>query len=348
MSNDAAPSQTGPSSWLRRGGPATPDLSVNIAPSHPAGLVLRNPVLAASGTFGYGIEFAGLVDIQRLGAIVCKGTTLQPRVGNPPPRTVETAAGMLNSIGLQNVGVQAVIEQYAPQWAAWTVPVLVNIAGESVADFARLAELLDGVPGIAALEVNVSCPNSDAGGTYFGQDPDMAAAVTRTVRGATDLPTVVKLTPNVTDIQSVALAVEAAGAHALSLVNTFNGLAIDVEQRVPRLGQGAGGLSGPAIKPLAVALVARAAEVATVPIIGIGGISNGEDALEFILAGASAVQVGTMHFANPRASVDVLDGVVAWLRRHRIASVAELTGCGHPMLAVREQAVVDATAAGLR
>lgn len=348
MSNGAAPSRTGPSSWLRRGGAATPDLTVNLAPSHPAGLMLRNPVLAASGTFGYGVEFAGLVDIQRLGAIVCKGTTLQPRVGNPPPRTVETAAGMLNSIGLQNVGVQAVIEQYAPQWAGWTVPVLVNIAGESVADFARLAALLDGVSGVAALEVNISCPNSDAGGIYFGQDPGMAAAVTRAVRGATDLPTVVKLTPNVTDIQPVALAAEAAGAHALSLVNTFNGLAIDVRQQVPRLGQGAGGLSGPAIKPLAVALVARVAEVASVPIIGIGGISNGEDALEFILAGASAVQVGTMHFVTPRASLDVLKDMEAWLRRHRIASVAELIGRGHPTPAVRERAIVDATAAGLR
>ena len=348
MNNGALAGQTGLLSSLRGAGAVTPDLTVNLAPSHPTGLTLRNPVLAASGTFGYGVEFAGLVDIQRLGAIVCKGTTLQPRVGNPPPRTVETAAGMLNSIGLQNVGVQAVIEQYAPQWAAWTVSVLVNIAGESVADFARLAELLDGVPGVAAIEVNISCPNSEAGGTYFGQDPDMAAAVTRAVRGATGLPTVVKLTPNVTDIQPVALAAEAAGAHALSLVNTFNGLAIDVRQRAPRLGQGAGGLSGPAIKPLAIALVARVAEVATVPIIGIGGISNGEDALEFILAGASAVQVGTMHFVNPRASLDVLAGVVAWLRRHRIASVAELTGRGHPTLAVRERAVVDAAAAGLR
>ncbi len=348
MNNGVLSGQAGSSSWLRGAGPVTPDLTVNLAPSHPAGLTLRNPVLAASGTFGYGVEFAGLVDIQRLGAIVCKGTTLQPRVGNPPPRTVETAAGMLNSIGLQNVGVQAVIEQYAPLWAAWAVPVLVNVAGESVADFARLAELLDGVPGVAALEVNISCPNIEAGGTCFGQDPDMAAAVTRAVRGATDLPAVVKLTPNVTDIRPVALAVEAAGAHALSLVNTFNGLAIDVRRRTPRLGQGAGGLSGPAVKPLAIALVARVAEVATVPIIGIGGISNGEDALEFILAGASAVQVGTMHFVNPRASLDVLEGVVAWLRRHRIASVAELTGRGHPASAVRQRAGVDAPAAGLR
>ncbi len=348
MSNGVPSGQKGLSSWLRGAGAITSDLTVNVAPSHPSGLTLSNPVIAASGTFGYGVEFAGLVDIQRLGAIVCKGTTLRPRAGNPPPRTVETAAGMLNSIGLQNVGVQAVIEQYAPQWATWAVPVLVNIAGESVADFARLAELLDGVPGVAALEVNISCPNSEAGGVSFGQDPDMTAAVTRAVRGATSLPTVVKLTPNVTDIQPVALAAEAAGAHALSLVNTFNGLAIDVGQRVPRLGQGAGGLSGPAIKPLAIALVARVAEVATVPIIGIGGISNGEDALEFILAGASAVQVGTMHFVNPRASLDVLEEVAAWLRRHRVASVVELTGRGHPVPAVREQAVVDATAAGLR
>ncbi|MAG35648.1 MAG: dihydroorotate dehydrogenase B catalytic subunit [Dehalococcoidia bacterium] len=327
-------------------------MTVNVAPSHPRGLTLDNLVMAASGTFGYGVEFAGLVDIQRLGAIVCKGTTLRPREGNPPPRTVETAAGMLNSVGLQNLGVEAVIERYAPEWATWAVPVLVNIAGQSVDDFARLAELLDGVPGVAGLEVNISSPNLEGGGAFFGQDADMSAAVTRAVRGATGLPTVVKLTPNVTDIQPIALAVEAAGAHALSLVNTFNGLTIDVRRRAPRLGKGAGGLSGPAIKPLAIALVARVAEVATVPIIGVGGISSGEDAVEFVLAGATAVQVGTMHFVNPRASLDVLEETEAWLRQHRVSSVVDLVGRGHPLPAVRDRVdkrdAVDAVAAGLR
>ena len=274
MSEDRTPSRKGLLSWLEGGGQISPALAVNIAPSHPTGLMLSNPVIAASGTFGYGVEFARLVDIQRLGAIICKGTTLQPRKGNPPPRTVETAAGMLNSIGLQNVGVQMVVEKFAPEWATWKVPLLVNISGESVDDFARLAEILDGVPGVAGLEVNISCPNVTAGGVCFGQDPEMSAAVTQAVRQATGLPTLVKLTPNVTDIQSIAIAVELAGAHALSLVNTFQGLAIDLNQRSPRLGQGVGGVSGPAIKPLAIALVAQVAEVVTVPIVGVGGVSN--------------------------------------------------------------------------
>ena len=345
MTGRAPSARHGPLSWLTDEPEHTPDLRVNLAPTHSQGLHLRNPVLAASGTFGYGVEFAGLVDIQQLGAIVCKGTTLEPRLGNPPPRTIETAAGMLNSVGLQNVGVRAVIQQYAPLWAQWTVPVLVNIAGESVADFARMAEMLDGIPGVAGLEVNISCPNSNAGGAYFGQDPEMAAAVTRAVRQATGLPVLVKLTPNVTDIKPIAIAVEQAGAHALSLVNTFMGLAIDIRQQAPRLGQGAGGLSGPAIKPQALYLVSQVAEVATVPIVGMGGIASGEDALEFILAGAQAVQVGTMHFANPQASLDVLREMAGWLRRRQATSLDQLVGRGGSSLAAAQSTRQAAAAA---
>ncbi|MDP2954306.1 MAG: dihydroorotate dehydrogenase, partial [Chloroflexota bacterium] len=227
------------------------DLSVQLAPRHPKGLWLSNPVMVASGTFGYGEEYATALDIQRLGAIICKGTTLKPRSGNPQPRLAETASGLLNSIGLQNPGIQAVIAQKAPLWAAWKVPVLVNIAGETVEDYGQLAALLEGVAGVAGLEVNIGCPNVASGGMEFGADPLLAAAVTEVVRKATTLPVIVKLTPNVTDIVAVARAVEGAGADAISLINTLLGMAIDITKRRPLLGNLFGGLSGPAIKPVA-------------------------------------------------------------------------------------------------
>ncbi|MHB1130829.1 MAG: dihydroorotate dehydrogenase [Chloroflexota bacterium] len=308
-----------------------PNLAVELAPNHKTGLLLRNPVLTASGTFGYGTEYASLIDIQRLGAIVCKGTTMAPREGNPQPRLHETPAGLLNSIGLQNVGVRAVVAEKAPIWAGWQVPVLVNIAGESVEEFAQLAAALDGVPGVAGLEVNISCPNVDAGYEAFGARPETAAAVTRAVVGATDLPVMVKLSPNAPDVPAVARAVAQAGAHSLSLINTLLGMAIDVRRRRPVFSRGAAGLSGPAVKPIALRLVYEVAQAVDLPLVAIGGIATADDALEFLLAGATAVQVGTASFANPRASLEVLDGISAYLRREGIADVRELVGAALPL-----------------
>ena len=302
------------------------NLSVELAPSHPRGLRLKNPVMNASGTFGYGTEYASLVDIQRLGAVVCKATTLQPREGNRQPRLRETPAGLLNSIGLQNIGVEALIKEKAPMWASWEVPVIVNIAGEQVEDYARLASRLDGVAGVSGLEVNISCPNVQAGGMEFGTDPEAAAAVTQAVLSATSLPVVVKLTPNVTDIVEIALAVSEAGAHALCLVNTLRGMAIDISGRRPFLGNICGGLSGPAIKPVALHMVYQVARKVKIPIVGCGGISSAEDALEFIMAGAIAVQVGTAQFVSPRALLDVLEGLEQFMRKEGIEELSELIG----------------------
>lgn len=301
------------------------NLAVDLAPRNPRGLRLKNPVMVASGTFGYGTEYAELVPIGRLGAIVCKGTTLQPRPGNPTPRIVETPAGMLNSIGLQNIGVEALIREKAPIWAGWEVPVIVNIAGETLAEFAELAARLDGVPGVAGLEVNISCPNVETG-LEFGTDPAAAAAVTAAVRKATSLPIIVKLTPNVADIVAVARAVEAAGADAVSLINTLVGVAIDIRTRRPVLGAGFGGLSGPAIKPVALRMVYEVAGAVKVPVIGVGGITTAADALEFLLAGATAVQVGTACFANPRAPIEILDGIAAYLTAAGITDIREVIG----------------------
>jgi dihydroorotate dehydrogenase (NAD+) catalytic subunit len=302
------------------------NLSVELAPTHPRGLQLNNPVMNASGTFGYGTEYAPLVDIQRLGAVVCKATTLQPREGNPQPRLRETPAGLLNSIGLQNIGVEALIKEKAPMWASWEVPVMVNIAGDRVDDYARLASRLDGVAGVSGLEVNISCPNVQAGGLEFGTDPEAAAAVTRAVLSATSLPVMVKLTPNVTDIVEVALAVSDAGAHALCLINTLRGMAIDISERKPFLGNICGGLSGPAIKPIALYMVYQVARKVKIPIVGCGGISSAEDALEFIMAGSSAVQVGTAQFVNPRALLDVLEGLEQFMQKEGIEKLSELIG----------------------
>ena len=303
-----------------------PDLTVQLAPKNKKGLFLDNPVMTASGTFGYGTEYSQLFDIQRLGAIICKGTTLKPREGNPQPRLVETASGVINSIGLQNIGVKALIKEKAPVWAGWRVPVIVNIAGDTVEEYGKLAQELDGVEGIRGIEVNISCPNVKAGGAAFGADAKSAAAVTKAVRAATSLPVMVKLTPNAGDIVGVARAVVDAGADAVSLINSVKGMAIDIKTRRPTIGNVTGGLSGPAIKPLALALVYEVAGAVKVPVIGCGGIANAQDALEFIMAGASAIQVGSATYSNPRASLDVLEGIRSFMEKEGIKKLGEIIG----------------------
>ena len=302
------------------------NLSVQLAPKHQKGLLLTNPVMTASGTFGYGTEYSHLFDIQRLGAIVCKGTTLEPREGNTQPRLAETASGVLNSIGLQNIGIKALIEEKAPLWAQWRVPVIVNIAGETIEDYAQLASQLDGVAGISAIEVNISCPNVKAGGAAFGTNPKSAAEVTTAVKAATSLPLLVKLTPNTSNIAEVAIAVAEAGADAISLINTLKGMAIDIAKHRPLLGNVSGGLSGPAIKPVALQMVYEVAGVVEVPVIGCGGISSASDAIEFIMAGASAIQVGTASFTNPRAPLDILEGIEQFMMKEGITSLTGLIG----------------------
>jgi len=303
-----------------------PDLSVQLAPRNRRGLLLANPVMTASGTFGYGEEMSGLCDIQRLGAIVCKGTTLAPREGNKQPRIAETPEGMLNAIGLQNMGVDALIRDKAPLWAKWRVPVIVNIAGERIEEYAELAKRLDGVPGVSGIEVNISCPNVAAGCMEFGSNPESAAAVTRAVRQATTLPVIVKLTPNAADIVGIAQAVAGAGADVVSLINTLKGMAIDIKKRKPILANTTGGLSGPAIKPVALYMVYLVAGAVDVPVIGGGGIMTAEDALEFLMAGASAVEVGTATFINPTAATDIIDGLESYMRENGIKKLAELIG----------------------
>ena len=302
------------------------DLSVQLAPKNRRGLLLANPVMTASGTFGFGTEYSHLFDIQKLGAIVCKGTTLNPRDGNPQPRLVETASGLINSIGLQNIGVKALIKEKTPVWAGWQVPVIVNIAGSSLDEYTLLAEQLDGVNGVSGIEVNISCPNVKAGGAEFGADAESAAKVTRAVRAATSLPVIVKLTPNTGEICRIATAVVEAGADAICLINTLKALAIDISSRSPQLGNVTGGLSGPAIKPVALYMVYEVAGVVDIPIIGCGGISTGSDAIEFIMAGASAIQVGTASFANPHAPMDILEGIEQFMQKEGINSFAEIIG----------------------
>jgi len=282
--------------------------------------------MTASGTFGYGIEYSHLVDIQRLGAIVCKGTTLEPRGGNPQPRLAETTGGVLNSIGLQNIGIKALIKEKAPVWATWQVPVIVNIAGETVADYVQLAKELEGVAGVSGLEVNISCPNISAGCLEFGADPALAAEATAAVKSATSLPVMVKLTPSTGNIAGVAQAVAEAGADAISLINTLKGMAIDIVRRRPFLGNKTGGLSGPAIKPVALAMVYEVAGAVTIPVVGCGGIMTASDAIEFLMAGASAVQVGTATLANPRAALDVLEGIEAFMKKEGFNNLTEIIG----------------------
>ncbi|MCH8814889.1 MAG: dihydroorotate dehydrogenase [Chloroflexi bacterium] len=301
------------------------DLSVELIQSSKRELVLTNPVMPASGTFGNGLEYSKLIDIQSLGAVVSKAITLKPRRGNVQPRIAETAAGMINSIGLQNIGVTAIIRDVAPIWATWKVPVIANIAGESVEDYATLARRLDGVDGVSAIEVNISCPNVESG-LEFGVDPRAAAELTNAVRRQTDLPLLVKLTPNVNDIVAMARAIVDAGADGLTLINTYPAMRIDTVTRKPALGWGSGGLSGPALKPIALKLVYDVATAVDVPIIGCGGIVRGEDAVEFLMAGASAVQVGTATFTNPSATLDVLEGVKAFMRDQQVERLDDIVG----------------------
>ncbi|MYE46065.1 MAG: dihydroorotate dehydrogenase [Chloroflexi bacterium] len=302
------------------------DLSLTIGRGGKQDLLLKNPVLTASGTLSNGIEFARRFDIDALGGVISKGTTLRPRRGNPQPRTVETPAGMINSIGFQNVGVGALIRDLAPAWARWETPVLVNIMGDSVREFGQLAERLEDVPGVAGLEVNVSCPNVEVGGMEFGQDCDLTAEVVAEVRRCTTLPFAVKLTPSVTDIRPFAEVCEQAGADALSLINTVPATAIDIERRRPAIATIFGGLSGPAIKPIALRSVYLAASVTSLPIIASGGVMDGRDAVEFLMAGASAVQVGTATFTDPAAPWRVLDELRAWCEAEGVERLDEIIG----------------------
>ncbi|HJW49266.1 MAG TPA: dihydroorotate dehydrogenase [Candidatus Limnocylindria bacterium] len=301
------------------------DLSVEAA----RGLWLKNPVLTASGTFGQGIEYAELIDVTRLGAIVNKGTTPRARPGNPQYRIAETPAGILNSIGLENPGAEEVARKYGKLWAKLGVPVIVNVAGYSVQDYVFVVEVLDGTPGVIAFELNVSCPNVE-GGMLFGSDPTLAAEVTRAVRDATDKPVIVKLTPNANDVVAVARACEEAGADGLTTINTVLGMRIDVAKKRPMLGSASGGLSGPAIRPIAVHLTYQVAQAVRVPIIGAGGVTNASDALEFLMAGASAVQVGTATFADPIAPLSVIEGLAAYVRAQGLASIRDIVGVALP------------------
>ena len=305
------------------------DLSVDLAPEH-GGLMLANPIMVASGTFGYGVEYDEVVDVQRLGAICCKGTTLRPRAGNPPPRVTETPGGMLNSIGLQNPGVDAVIDKYGPIWNGWTVPVIVNIAGESIEDYVEVAKRLDGVPGVAGIELNISCPNVGKGGLQFAIDRDAARAVTAAVRRATDLPLLVKLSPNVSDVRPIAKAIEEAGADALCAINTLSGLAVAPDRTRAFLGNTYGGLSGPAVKPVALRIVYEVAQVVSIPIVAIGGVTNLDDVLDFLACGAVAVQVGTAIFADPELPVRLGDELRAECVRRGFDSYRPFIGTALP------------------
>ena len=291
-------------------------------------LSLRNPFINASGTYGYGVEYAGFVDVARLGGVSVKGISLQPRAGNPPPRTVETAAGMLNSIGLANIGADAFIAEMMPRLRELGVAVIVNVFAESVADFAALARRFDAVPGVAALELNISCPNVHAGGMHFGVSPAAASEVTAAARAATALPLMVKLSPEAGDLRAVAQAVAKAGADIISLINTLRGMVVDTNERRPMLGGRTGGLSGPALKPLAVRMVYEVYEAVDIPIIGMGGISALRDALEFFMAGASAVQIGTANYAEPAISLRLAEELDAWCRERELKP-ADLVGAAH-------------------
>ena len=289
-------------------------------------LRLKNPVLVASGTFGYGEEYSEYVDLNGLGGLITKSISLHPRAGNPPPRIVETPAGMLNAIGLANVGVERFIREKLPVLSALDVPVIVNIACPSIGEYGEVTERLNECTGLAGIEVNISCPNVEREGMAFGVNPDTARDVISTVRGLTALPVIAKLTPNVTDIVSIARSVVDAGADAVSLINTLVGMAVDVRTRRPMLANVTGGLSGPAVRPVALALVWRVSRSVSVPVIGIGGIMNAEDALAFLITGASAVQIGTGTFVDPRAPLRVVEGMRAFLEREGVDSIRDLIG----------------------
>ena len=298
-----------------------PSLSVNIA-----GIAMKNPVMTASGTFGYGQEFSSLMDVNRLGGLVVKGLSLKPTAGNPPPRTIETCGGMLNAIGLENVGLERFIEEKWPYLRSLNTAVFLNIYGQTEADYADLAEKIDGLDGISGIELNISCPNVKAGGLAFGLDPKMAFHLTKSVRRKTDLPIIVKLSPNVTNVVDIARGVERAGADALSLINTITGMAVDVKTRRPKLANTVGGLSGPAVKPIALRMVWQVVNAVEIPVIGIGGITNTQDALEFLVVGAKAVQVGTANFVNPKTSLEIIDGLATYLSENNISDINHLIG----------------------
>ena len=298
-----------------------PSLEVNVA-----GIRMKNPVMTASGTFGYGSEYVDFIDLNKLGAVVVKGITSVPWTGNSMPRIFETPSGMLNAIGLQNVGVDGFIDKKLPYLRNFDVPVIVNICGEQVEEYLEVTEKLDAANGVAAIELNISCPNLHCGGMSFGVDPQLTDELVKSVREKTTLPLLVKLSPNVTDITVIARAAEGAGADGLSVINTALGMAIDINTRRPQLANVTGGLSGPAIKPIALRMVWQVYNAVSIPIVGMGGIMTGDDAIEFCIAGAAAVAVGTANFVNPRASLDVVDGIEAYLERHGMHSIAELVG----------------------
>ena len=299
----------------------TPNLKIKLN-----AIELQNPVMSASGTFGYAREFDGLVDLDRLGAIIVKGLSLHPTKGNPPPRIVETPCGMLNAIGLENVGIDIFEKQKLPFLQTLSVPIFANIYGTSIEEYAHLADRVDELEGISGVEVNISCPNVKAGGIAFGADPDSVFSVVTAVRQKTRKHLIVKLSPNVTDITIIARSAEDAGADSLSLINTITGMSIDIETRRPKIANITGGLSGPAIKPVALRMVWQVAQTVEIPVIGIGGIMTAEDALEFLIAGATAVQIGTANFINPRTTTDIIAGIENFLAQRNIASLTDIIG----------------------
>ncbi|MCL6584858.1 MAG: dihydroorotate dehydrogenase [bacterium] len=297
------------------------DIRVNLA-----GLELKNPVMVASGTFGYGQEYARFIDLNQLGAIVVKGVSAQPMAGNPPPRLVETPAGLLNSIGLQNVGLEVFIRDKLPFLQGIDSVVIVNILGHTVEEYVTLATELSKHPRVDALEINISCPNVERGGLAFGTDRQATFEVVQAVRQATHLPLITKLSPNVADIVPIARSAQDAGSDAVSLINTILGMAIDIHQRKPVLAKTVGGLSGPAIKPIALRMVWQVSQAVDIPVIGMGGIMSGDDAIEFLLAGASAVSIGTALFVDPQAPIKVLKGIEEYMKRYRFHSIREIVG----------------------
>ena len=310
---------------------STPDLSVQLGP-----LSLKNPVMVASGTFGYGEEYADFIDLNGLGAVVVKGISLKPRPGNPPPRLVETPSGLINAIGLENVGLDCFLKTKLPYLRSQQVPVIVNIFGNTLEEYAELASCLNGVDGIAALEINISCPNVKQGGMLFGTHPEAAAGVVGAVRRRTALPLITKLTPNVTNIREIAKAVEDAGSDILSCINTVAAMAVDIFSRRPKLANIIGGLSGPAIKPIALRCTYEVLQAVTCPVIGVGGIMKATDALEFLLLGARAVQVGTANFVNPRVALEIIEGLERFLQTEGLGDVEDFIGtldtrCAFPL-----------------
>ena len=301
------------------------DLNVEIAP----GVVLKNPVLTASGTFGYGREYADYLDIAELGAIITKGLSINPKIGNPGVRITETACGMLNAIGLENIGIDSFIADELPVLKKLKAEVIVNIFGNNQDDYAAIAAKLDQVEGIRALEINISCPNVKAGGIQFGTDQVAAARLVAAVRKATSLPLITKLSPNVTDIVKIAKAVEDAGSDTVSLINTLMGMAVDLDKKRPILGNVTGGLSGPAIKPVALRMVYQVAQAVSIPVIGIGGIASSRDALEFLMAGATAVEIGTANFINPAVGAEIVTGIRDFLELRQYGKITDFIGSLH-------------------